>query len=150
MAHCHEDDVFQGPYQPGGVTQMVLHKLTGCVIARGSDNLGRYAWQELLLDGMRTLIVITAYCITQESLTGCGHETSAMQQWRKLRARGIDQPKPRQQILDDLTTFVSKHETAGNEVALMMDANSPINDDAIEAFLEAMNLHDLMAEYLPE
>ena len=31
----------------------------------------------------------------------------------------------------------------------MMDANSPIDDSAIETFMEELNLYDLMADYLP-
>jgi hypothetical protein len=32
----------------------------------------------------------------------------------------------------------------------MMDANSPIEDPAIQAFMDANNLHDLMEEFLPD
>jgi L-alanine-DL-glutamate epimerase-like enolase superfamily enzyme len=91
-----------------------------------------------------------AYRVTQETLTGCGHETSAMQQWQQLQNMGIEQPKPRQQILDDLTDFAAPYEAAGHEVIIMIDANSPIEDTALETFMNALNLYDLMAEYLPD
>jgi hypothetical protein len=129
---------------------LTLTKLTGCVTAHGQDTLGRYAWQEILLNGERTLLVITAYRIPQDSVTGCGQETSAMQQWRKLRAKGIEIPKPRQQTLDDIVAFAKPYETQGNEVIIMMDANSPTSDPAMEAFMDALSLHDLMADYLPD
>jgi hypothetical protein len=32
----------------------------------------------------------------------------------------------------------------------MIDANSPIKDTALETFMNALNLYDLMAEYLPD
>ena len=147
-AHCKEK-VFTGPHQPGGIAQMTLKKITGRVVSHGKDTLGRYAWQEILLNGERTLIVITAYRIPQDSLTGCGPETSAMQQWRSLRSQGIEIPKPRQQVLDDLITFIKPHEAKGNEVIIMMDANSPTTDPAMEEFMDALKLHDLMADYLP-
>jgi hypothetical protein len=67
---------------------MVLRQLTGWVVARGWDELGRYAWQAILLDGTQKLLMITAYRVPQDSLTGCGYETSAMQQWQKLGAQG--------------------------------------------------------------
>jgi hypothetical protein len=148
-AHCKEK-VFTGPHQPGGITQMTLKKITGRVVSHGKDTLGRYAWQEILLNGERTLIVITAYRIPQDSLTGCGPETSAMQQWRSLRSQGIEIPKPRQQVLDDLIAFIKPHEAKGNEVIIMMDANSPTTDPAMEEFMDALKLHDLMADYLPD
>jgi hypothetical protein len=129
---------------------MTLTKLTGRVINHGKDELGRYVWQEIRLNGERTLLIITAYRIPQDSVTGCGPETSAMQQWRKLRNKGIEIPKPRQQALDDLATFATAYESQGNEVIIMMDANSPTTDPALEAFTDSLNLHDLMADYLPD
>ena len=73
-----------------------------------------------------------------------------MQQWRQLRSQGIEIPKPRQQTLDDIVAFAKPYESQGNEVIIMMDANSPTTDPAMEACMEALNLHDLMADYLPD
>ena len=148
-AHSKES-TFTGPHQPGGVAQMTLKKLTGRVVSHGKDTLGRYAWQEILLNGQRNLIILTAYRIPQTSITGCGPETSAMQQWRKLRAQGVELPQPRQQTLDDLVTFAKPYVSKGHEVLIMMDANSPITDDTMDAFMEHLNLYDLMADYLPD
>jgi hypothetical protein len=46
-----------------------------------------------------------------------------MQQWTKLRKQGIDNPNPRQQLLDDLATLLKPHTQAGNKVIIMMDAS---------------------------
>jgi hypothetical protein len=59
-AHC-PDKSFRGPNQPGGVAQMILMKITARVTKHGKDPLGRFAWQEILLDGDRTLLIVTAY-----------------------------------------------------------------------------------------
>ena len=144
------DKAFHGPHQPGGVAQIVLRQLTGRVTSHGKDALGRYAWQEILLDGTHKLIVITAYRVSQLSATGAGPETSVMQQWRRLRAQGIENPNPRQQMLDDLLTFAKTHEGAGNEVIIMMDANARIDDPDIDKFMDELNMYDLMADYLPD
>jgi hypothetical protein len=72
-----------------------------------------------------------------------------MQQWRKLRERGIKDPRPRQQTLDDLTEFLKSYEKDGNEIIVMMDANDPITSTAMDTFLDDLNLYDLMADYLP-
>jgi hypothetical protein len=72
-----------------------------------------------------------------------------MQQWRKLRERGIEGPRPRQQTLDDLTEFLKLYEKDGNEIIVMMDANDPITSTAMDTFLDDLNLCDLMADYLP-
>jgi hypothetical protein len=44
-----------------------------------------------------------------------------MQQWQKLRAQGIANPNPQQQMLDDLATFLKPHIQEGNEVIIMVD-----------------------------
>ena len=46
--------------------------------------------------------------------------------------------------------FAKPYESQGHEVIIMMDANSPTTDPSMEAFMDALNLHDLMAEYLPD
>jgi hypothetical protein len=73
-----------------------------------------------------------------------------MQQWRKLRARGCETPNPRQQVINDLTAFISPYETNGQEILLLLNANAPYDDTVTEAFLEANNLHDLMTDHLSD
>jgi hypothetical protein len=51
---------------------MILRQLTARVKSHGKDELGRYAWQEILLDGERTLLVVTAYRVAQRRPNGCG------------------------------------------------------------------------------
>ena len=92
-AHCPEPS-FKTPAQPGGVAQMILRQLTARVKSHGKDPIGRFAWQEILLDGKRTLIIITAYRVVQRRTNGCGTTMSMMQQWRKLRSNGNAHPNP--------------------------------------------------------
>jgi hypothetical protein len=148
-AHCSDDEAFKGPAQPGGVTQLVLRQLTARVAKHGSDPLGRYAWQEILLDGQRTLLVITAYRVVQSRTKGCGPITSMMQQWRRLRASGINNPNPRKQFLLDLAAFVKPYETASNEILIMLDANDTIDSPPMDQFMDELNLCDLMSDFLP-
>ena len=112
--------------------------------------MGRYAWQQILLDGTRHLIIITAYRIAQDNVTNCGLTTSAMQQWRKLTSDGVPNPNPRQQFLHDLGHFVQAHIMVGNEVIVMIDANSSNDDVTITTFLDTYGLFDLMHDYLPD
>jgi hypothetical protein len=147
-AHC-PDPSFRDSSQPGGVAQMVLRQLTARVKAHGKDELGRYAWQEILLDGERTLIVVTAYQVVQCRPNGCGPTTLMMQQWRKLREKGIAKPNPKQQLLDDLHAFLSPYEQAQTEIIIMLDANDPIEATALDNFMDELNLCDLMSAFLP-
>ena len=112
--------------------------------------MGHYAWQKILLNGTRHLIIITAYHVAQESVTNCGLTTSAMQQWRKLTSAGVHNPNPRQQFLADLGSFVQNQAMEGNEVIVMIDANSSSDDTTITQFLDDHGLFDLMIDYLPD
>jgi hypothetical protein len=91
-----------------------------------------------------------AYRITQDNITACGHETFAMQQWRKLRNADMTNPNPCQQTFVALQDFVTPRTQDGHDIIVMTDANSLTNDNAIENFLDATGLHDLMAGYLPD
>ena len=73
-----------------------------------------------------------------------------MQHWRKLRAQGLENPNPRQQMLDDLKAFIQPHVNDGHEVIIMIDANSTTHDANFEEFIEDSGLHDLMNNYLPD
>jgi hypothetical protein len=126
------------------------NKITARVTKHGKDPLGWFAWQEILLDGEQTLLIVTAYQVVQRQTKGCGPTTSMMHQWRKLRDQGINDPKPWwQQLLNDLITFLQPHEQAGNKILLMMDANDPIGSSAMDKFMDEMNLCNLMADFLP-
>jgi hypothetical protein len=94
-------------------------------------------------------MVVTAYRVIQWRIKGSGPTTSIMQQWRKLQEKGIDDPQPRQQTLDDLTEFLKPYKQAGNEILVMINANNPITSAAMDIFLDGHNLCDLMADYLP-
>ena len=137
------------PHQPGGVTQIILQKLTGCVLDHGRDKFRWFTWQSILLDGARNLIIITAYQVTQDNISNCGYITLAMQQWRKLKAEGVEDPNPHQKTLDDLQIFVQSQIMDGHEVIVMIDASSPGDDGPIKSFLDESGLFDLMDDYLP-
>ena len=81
-------------------------------------------------------IIITAYNVSQDSVNNCGLTTSTMQQWQKLTSAGVENPNPRQQFLADLGAFVQNHAIEGNEVIVMIDANSPSDNNAIAQFLD--------------
>ena len=73
-----------------------------------------------------------------------------MQQWRHLKKNGLENPNPRQQTLTDLAQFVTGHTHNGNEVLVLIDANSHPQDTSIQQFLETTGLHDALEDYLPD
>jgi hypothetical protein len=102
-----------------------------------------------LMAGTKTLVVVTAYRVSQRRTNGCGPATAIMQQWRQLCKLVIDNPNRRQQMLDDLATFLKPHKQAGNEVIFMMDANDTIDSHPMDEFMDSIDLWDLMADFLP-
>jgi hypothetical protein len=47
--------------EPGGVCQLMLGKILSLHQQSGSDDLGRWVWQQIRIDGTSSLYVITAY-----------------------------------------------------------------------------------------
>ena len=73
-----------------------------------------------------------------------------MQQWHQLQSDGTEHPNPRQRTLTALREFILPLTQGNHEIIVMMDANSPANDDAIENFFQHTNLHDVTAPFLPD
>ena len=74
-----------------------------------------------------------------------------MQQWRKLKMGGIENTNPQQQTLNDMQKFIQGHVSSGNEVMVMINANShPSHDTNIQTFMEATGLYDVMVDFLPD
>jgi glutamate/tyrosine decarboxylase-like PLP-dependent enzyme len=93
--------------------------------------------QEFLLEGTRTLMVVTVYRVVQQwQIKGSGPTTSVMQQWRKLREKGIDDLQSQQQTHNDLTEFLKPYGQARTEILVMIDANNPITSAAMGSFLD--------------
>ena len=73
-----------------------------------------------------------------------------MQQWRKLKEEDVQDPNPRQQMLEDMATFIKSQIMKGNEIIVLIDANSNARDGSITKFLTDTGLFDLMEDYLPD
>jgi hypothetical protein len=58
---CYEEHTARTLKTPGCVCQFILNTILSIHKASGSDNLGRWVWQEVCIDGSRLLYVITAY-----------------------------------------------------------------------------------------
>lgn len=146
-AHCKED-FNTNITQRGGVAQIILRKVSGRIKSQGKDPLGRWCWQELHLDGTRTLVLITAYRVCTPNTTD-KETTTWSQQWRKLRAAGIDNPNPRRQFLQDLTEYLQSLRDDGKLYVVSMDANTSIYDEELNEMMTATDMVDLMDDHLP-
>jgi hypothetical protein len=128
---------------------MLLQKLTARVVKHRKNPLGRYIWQEFLLEGTRTLMVVTVFQVIQRCIKGSGPTMSVMKQWQKLTEKGIKDPRPRQQTLNNSSKFLQPYKKEGNKIIVMIEANDPIVSTAMDNFFDGLNLCNLMADYLP-
>jgi hypothetical protein len=58
---CYEEHTARNLKEPGGVCQLMLGKVLSLHKQSGSDDLGRWVWQQLRVDGAQSLYIITVY-----------------------------------------------------------------------------------------
>jgi hypothetical protein len=135
---------------PGSVCQFILNTILSLHKASGSDNLGQWVWQELQINGSRSLYIITAYQVCPKPLNSSKMTTAWHQQYRGLRARGIQNPDPRQRFFSDLGQFLTKIRSNGSDYILGMDANDPCDHDDIQDFLQDHDMVDAFSDFMEE
>ena len=67
---CSKIPAAREAYLPGGALISTLGKWAGRLIASGSDDMGRCAWQKLVGKGGKTIQIISAYQVSQKSMPG--------------------------------------------------------------------------------
>ncbi len=68
--------------QRGGTSMMCTNRIGSFLLDKGHDNeLGRWSWMRFRRGKKRTLLIVTAYQVSQSSPTGLGTETFYVQQW---------------------------------------------------------------------
>jgi hypothetical protein len=104
--------------------------------------MGRWSGYQLKRNTNSNLNIITAYrpIITQ------GIHTSYQQQRSILLNKGVNNPDPRQQILDDLATLITEFNNNFDTTILMIDANEGLftNHSKLTTFLAQTNLTSLI------
>ena len=109
-------------YLPGGTAIITRGRMTGRIIRRGADEMGRYAWIDLNGKNGKQVMIISAYRTCKASLRN-GPHTAHMQKIKQLMKKGVVAPNPRKELLSDLKQMIGEHRRLGVGVVLMMDAN---------------------------
>jgi hypothetical protein len=131
-------------YQPGGTATIITDKYTGRSVKHIVDlsGMGRWSGIQMKRNTNSNLNIITAYrpIVTQ------GIHTCYQQHMSILRNKGINNPNPRQQILDDLTVLINGYNDNNDTTILMMDANEGLftNNSKLTTFLAQTNLTSLI------
>ena len=81
-------------YLPGGTALVAKGKITGRIIERGSDVMGRFVWIKLNGKNNKQVMIILAYRVCKYG-TNIGPHTVHMQQVKYLLLKGVTSPNPR-------------------------------------------------------
>ena len=132
-------DVESENYQPGGNLLLSINKAAHRVFATDKDPTGLGRWTSTVYRGKRNikLRVIVAYRPCRSS----GPNSSYMQQQRffDVTGRGIC---PRRALLDDLGDSIKYHHAQGEQIVLMMDCNTDIQETQFRSWLQEIGLED--------
>ena len=71
----------------------------------------------------KKLTIISAYRVGKNTLSSAGTQTIWMQEYEEYMKLNIKNINPRQQILDDLSDFITYKKQQGHSVILLIDAN---------------------------
>ena len=73
-------------------------RVTGRIIKRGMDDMGRFIWMILKGRNDKKIMIITAYRVCKAG-PNIGPHTDHMQQVKKLLLKGVVTPNPRRETL---------------------------------------------------
>jgi hypothetical protein len=75
-----------------------------------------------------------------------GPTTAYSQQWVEMRKKGIENPDPRNSILEDISTLIYEWGEKGFHPLVMLDANATQDKRQFSDFIERHDLKDIISE----
>ena len=141
-------------YLPGGSAILATGNLTGRILATFTDDaLGR--WSSIRIRGNQGVhvLIVTAYMVCKTSISSTGPTTAFRQQYSILRAQGIQNPNPRQQFINDLSSFLEHHQSLGDRLLLLgnfnTDLDNPSDSRSLRSMFQQLQLTDLLIHHHP-
>jgi hypothetical protein len=139
-------ELTESDFQPGGTACVALSKVTGRITTKIHDKSGMGRWSGFEIQGMnqKTLITLSAYQPTASSDNS--DRTCHSQQWRIMRSKNIENPKPRNQFIQDLTEQIKEWQEKQFEIIIGIDANEGMytSNSKIAKLLTTTNLEMLI------
>jgi len=133
----------------GGTVMAATGRWTSRVHLAGDDpwGMGRFSYIGLGGSNKMKLLIITFYRVGKQTVKTAGPKTVFQQEWHILREKGFDDPNPREQLIDDMISFIATNQEAGYEILLMGDANENMRGltakRGIGRLIQACQLRDL-------
>ena len=131
-------------YKRGGTLTIARGNWAGRVIQKGQDTLGRWSYITLLGKGGKKLKIITTYRVCKKNHNN-GECTIRAQQERDLLESRKKLLDPRDELLKDLETMISKEHKRGTNIILMGDMNEEIDKGKrMISFLQKTNMKSII------
>jgi hypothetical protein len=70
--------------------------------------------------GAKLMMITLVYQVCVNTIKSAGAKTAFQQEWNLLRNKGIEKPKPRDQVVDELITFIKTNQEQGYEILLIV------------------------------
>ena len=145
MAYPPDPPYTTSAFNMGGNMAIVQGGLSGRCGEQGADVFGRWSW--ITIRGQHTnLVIISGYKVGKNSGRPGGTSVAQQEVRAMLRRDHKLANKPREAFDEDLANFCTVQQNKGNEVILMLDANTPLDSAEARAFCTAANMYSI-AEY---
>ena len=131
-------------YQPGGVITVAVESACHRIVESGVDptKLGRWTWFTMRGKNDIKTTVITMYRCCKSLM---GDNTTYSQQVRHFNKTNLS-TCPRQQILEDVETFIRAQQTSGHQIILMADMNEKVTHPSIQQWANSLELKEIITE----
>jgi hypothetical protein len=139
---------YEDNYLPGGCCQITANSWTSRCENSIYDDFrhGRWIGTTYRVSPTKRLHVVTAYRVCEMIPTATTSLATAAQQQTMLLARGIENPNPRKQFVDDfIHQFQSLCDDSDNYFLLSLDSNANIGNDreGLDRLITECNLVDI-------
>ena len=128
-------------FKMGGTVTGTNGCWSGRIVSQGSDKLGRWSYTKLQMRHGKTIVFITVYLPRKQSKEG-GSSTIYSQMEADLLKKKGKLMDPRQELLNDLHTYIESEIQQENNVFLMGDMNDNLGLEGgqMNTFLQSLKM----------
>lgn len=134
-------------YQSGGTMTVIQGPITSGVYGSAIEDetgLGRWSGITLRGHGDYKLSIITAYRTCGGNIKTSSIGSVFSREYLYFRSQGLPNPNPRRLFFQHLGSVIQTLQDKGNQILLMLDANSDLSSDyGFSKFVAELDLNDL-------
>lgn len=142
LAYPPESPFTSSSFNMGGTMAIIQGGLSGRCQEQGSDTFGRWSWFKLQGQDYN-VVIIGGYKVGKQSGSPGGTSVAQQEVRAMLRRDHPHANRPRKAFDNDLADFCIRQQNLGNEIILLMDANTPLDSAESRKFASDANLHSV-------